>query len=135
MFLHTRVFSKADEWFFEAGSTKERKIVKGPFKTMRGAELALAGYLRTNQFEFPRPDKRLDMLLSEIGLTCCRMAFKLSYVSGFPVQEVGEMLGLQEDEAEKAIQAGEYSLSYLKIGTAARLTRSEVEQAVGQIFS
>lgn len=131
--LMTRVFSKGEEWFFEVGSGRLKKC-RGPFKTLRGAEYALTAYIRKHELELPNNDERMNAILETVGLTCCRMAFKLSYVSMIPVQEVGELLGISEETAEKAIQAGEYSLGYLKMGTAARLTKTEVEQAVGQMF-
>lgn len=133
MFLKTRVFCKNKEWFFTAGEG-DRAETCGPYKTMRGAEIAQASYIRKNQGNLDGHDKRLEGILEDIGVTCCRMAFKLSYVSGCPVQEVGQLLGLDEEQAERAIQAGEYSLGYLKAGTAVRLTKFEVEQAVGKIF-
>lgn len=133
MFLKTRVFTKNGEWFYTAGEGARAETF-GPFKTMRGAENAQSAYVRKNQGNLGEHDKRLEDVLQDIGVTCCRMAFKLSYVSGSPVQEVGQLLGLNEEQAERAIQAGEYSLGYLKAGTAARLTKYEVEQAVGKIF-
>lgn len=134
MFLKTKVFSESGEWFFSAGEGQRQKKF-GPFRTRRGAENAESNYLRKNSSSMDAVDARMESILEVFGSTRCRMAYKLSYVSGCPVQEVARLVELDENEAEKAIQAGEYSLRYYKAGSAARLTKQEVECAIGTIFN
>lgn len=88
-----------------------KRFVSEPYTCKASAELALDRHL----LKLPdiRRNPRMEQLLEDFGTACCRMAYKLTYCCGTPLQEVAEALGLTEDEAEQASEAGHHTLREL----------------------
>jgi len=85
-----------------------KRFVSGTYSTKVGAEFAMNRHIA--QLTDVRRNSRLEQILDEFGMVCCRMAYKLTYCHGTPLQEVAEVLGLTEDQAEQASEAGRHTL-------------------------
>jgi hypothetical protein len=107
-----------------------KRFVSDSFSTREGAEFALKKHLLG--IEGQSRSLRLEQILFDMGTACCRMAYKLTYCSGMPLERVSEMLGVSEDQAEQASQAGEYSLREYSIR--GRLAKAEAERIIDTYF-
>lgn len=107
-----------------------RRFVSEAYTSRYAAEVGLREHLSSAARLAPSP--RLSQLLEDFGVSCCRMAYKLVYCSGLPLENVAEMLGLNEDEAEQAYQAGEYSLRDYSEG---RLSKYDAEKIIDSFFN
>jgi len=107
-----------------------KRFISEAYTSRWAAEVGLREHLE--QREGLKPNPRLAQLLNDFGLSCCRMAYKLTYCSGLSLEKVSEMLGLSEDQAEQASQAGEYSLRGRGEG---RLSKTEAEKIIDAFFN
>lgn len=107
-----------------------KRFVSESYPSRYAAEVGLREHLSAAAGLLP--NARLSQLLEDFGMACCRMAFKLTYCSGRSLEDVSELLGISEDDAEKAAQAGEYSLRGYADG---RLSKDDAEKIIDSFFN
>ena len=108
-----------------------KRFVSDSYSTREGAELALKKHLLG--IDSQSRSLRLEQILFDMGTACCRMAYKLTYCTGMPLEEVSNMLGVSEDQAEQASQAGEYSLREYSLR--GRLAKEEASKIIDAYFN
>jgi hypothetical protein len=107
-----------------------RRFVSDDYPSRESAEFGLKNHI-ASMGSLSR-NVRFEQFLEELGMACCRMAYKLAYCSGMPLDEVSRLLGVTEDEAEKAYRAGEYTMR--EFSAFGKLSKERVEEIIDTYF-
>lgn len=107
-----------------------KRFISQDYTSKEGAEFGMKNHVST--LGSCAMNARLEQFLEEFGMACCRMAYKLTYCSGLPLDEVAEMLGIDEDEAEKASQSGEYTLR--EFNMLGKLSKERTQEIIDTYF-